>query len=186
MSHAHRPVSPLPSAREGQSCTAGMCWCPAHGRVLVIIQNSSTTNLGCALPVLQGTWDPAGLRILGELGGMCAVHSGAGMEVSPLNSQLPISTKPFKEFSSTWKSNKHLDVQNQAFPRALFLHRSRCWVEPTLRDSHSPETSSLFNIFIARTETSTQGSAQHRHGTSWGRLPGWPATPWHMQIASAP
>lgn len=33
----------------------------------------------------------------------------------------------------------------------------------------------MFNTFIARTETSTQGSVQHRHGTSWGRLSGQPA-----------
>lgn len=43
---------------------------------------------------------PAGLGILGELEGMRAVRLGAGMEVSLLNSQLPISTKPFKELSS--------------------------------------------------------------------------------------
>lgn len=91
-----------------------------------------------------------------------------------------------RDFLFARKSNKHLSAQNSALPRALFLHCSRWRGQPASRDGHRLETSSLFNIFIARTETSTRGSAQHRHGTSWGRLPGRPAPPWHVRFASAP
>lgn len=73
-------------------------------------------------------------------------------------------------FLFAWKPNKHLNVQN-GLRQNIFLRPSPVVEAARGYHSHCLETS-LFNTFIARTETSTQGSAQHRHGTSRGRLPG--------------
>lgn len=69
---------------------------------------------------------------------MHAVHSGAGVKVSLLSSQLPICIKPSRVFLLLWKFNKHLSVQNSAFPRAFFA----IWlpVVDALHDSHKLET----------------------------------------------
>ena len=127
-----QPSSPTTLTRRrqvlaGQPCAAGTCWCPGCGHVLWQHDSDdpklrSTERLGCSLPALLGTkascWsrDPGGAGV----NECCAFRSWDGG--LPARQPAPHFYQTFQRvFLFAWKSNKRLNVQNLAFPRALFI-----------------------------------------------------------------
>lgn len=117
----------------GWPCAAGTCWCPGCGHVLWKRSSGdpklrSTERLGCSLPALLGAeascWsrDPWGAGV-----NACRVFRSWDGDL-PAQQPAPHFYQTFQRvFLFVWKSNKHLNVQNLAFPGPLFLHRSRWW-----------------------------------------------------------
>lgn len=124
---------------------------------------------GCPLPLLlspkASCWsrDPRGAGV----NACCVLRSWDGG--LPAQRPAPRFYQTFQRvFLFAWKPNKHPNVQKQPgtehFPAPFPVAEAARGYH-----SHYLETF-LFNTFIARTETSTQGSAQHRHSTSRGGL----------------